>query len=97
MSQFFNFILKIITLPFTIISIPFKILDWIFKFFTLIVLLLVVYFFNWFPPYTDFVNSIFPDLAKNTSYIKALIGLTEKIPVDKIQKATESVVEIINN
>ena len=84
MLKIIDWIFKIITFPFTVISLPFKILDWIFKIFGLIVLLAVVYWFDWIPVYTEFINSTFPELATNITNIKNVLGFAKKIPLDKI-------------
>lgn len=93
----FNNLLKILVLPFTLISIPFKILDWVFKIVGLIFLMLMLYFLNWIPAYTDFVNSTFPDFARSTQAIRLLFGVSQNIPTEKLQKAAQSTVDIINN
>ena len=84
MLKIIDWIFKIITLPFTIISLPFKILDWIVKLIGLLVIVLIIYWFDWIPVWTLFVNSNFPEFANFANSIKSLIGLTSKIPVDKI-------------
>jgi hypothetical protein len=94
MLKIFDWIFKIITLPFTIISLPFKILDWIFKIFGLIVILVVVYWFDWIPMYSEFINTTFPEIANYITNIKNVLGFAQKIPInkiplDKIQQATD--------
>jgi hypothetical protein len=89
MFKIFDFLLKIITLPFTILSLPFKLIDWVFKIIGIVVLLFVLYLFGWIPVYNDFVDGIIPDLQVWVRGLKNLVGLVDKIPTDKIDEATK--------
>jgi hypothetical protein len=94
MLKIFDWIFRIITLPFTIFSLPFKILDWIIKILGLIIILIVIYWFDWIPIYTEFINATFPEFATNVTNIKNILGFAQKLPVnklpmDQINKANE--------
>jgi hypothetical protein len=91
MFKIFDFIYKIITFPLTLLSIPFKIIDWIFKIFGLLVMVMVVYYFGWFPALNSFVDTLLPGLGQFVTSIKRALGLAnEAKKALPIQQVTES-------
>ena len=89
MLKIINWIIKIIMIPFEVMSLPFKILDWILKIFAIFIIAMIVYFFDWIPVYTNLINYIFPELGNFVASIKLITNLSQKIPLDKLQKASE--------
>jgi F0F1-type ATP synthase membrane subunit b/b' len=75
MFKIFDSIYKIITLPLTLLSIPFKVIDFIFKIFGLIVLVAVIYYFNWFPALNSFIDNYIPWINPFVTSIKKALGL----------------------
>ena len=89
MFKIFDWIYKILTLPLTLLSLPFKIIDWIFKIFGLFVMIMVVYYFGWFPALNSFIDTFIPGLATFVSSIKRALGLANEakkaLPIDQIK------------
>lgn len=83
MSKLFNLIIQILSLPFKIIGIPLKIIDTILKLIALFVLAATVYFFNFIPAYTDFVNQNLPFLGETYLNVKKTFGMIKPEEVQK--------------
>lgn len=88
MFKIFDWVYKIITFPLTLLSIPFKIIDWIFKIFGLLVILMVVYYFGWFPALNSLVDSALPGFAQFVTAIKRALGLANEakkaLPIEQV-------------
>jgi hypothetical protein len=91
MFKIFDLIYKIITFPLTLLSIPFKIINWIFKIFGLLVLLMVIYYFGWFPVFNSFIDTLLPGFGQFITAIKRALGLVNEAKKTlPIQQVTES-------
>jgi hypothetical protein len=97
MFKILNSIYRIITLPLAILSIPLKIIDFIFKIFGLIVLIAVIYYFNWFPALNSFIDSYLPWINPFVTSIKKALGLANDaknaLPNKQINDGIERVIQ----
>lgn len=90
MFKIFDLIYKIITFPLTVLSLPFKIIDWIFKIFGLLVMVMVIYYFGWFPAFNTFIDTLIPGLGQFVTSIKRALGLANEakkaMPIQQISE-----------
>ena len=93
MSAIIDFIIKIITLPLTILSLPFKVIDYIIKIIGILFLVCVIYYFGWITPLNSFLDSVFPPLGQMVNYIKTALGLAKtvqnSVPLNQLQKVSD--------
>lgn len=91
MFKIFDWIYKIVTFPLTLLSLPFKIIDWIFKIFSLFVMIMVVYYFGWFPVLNNFIDAFIPGLGTFVDSIKRALGLANQarkaLPTEQITES----------
>jgi hypothetical protein len=97
MFKIFDSIYKIITLPLTLLSIPFKVIDFIFKILGLLVLVAVVYYFNWLPLLNSFIDSYVPWINPFVTSIKKALGLANDaknaLPVKQVNEGIDKVIQ----
>jgi hypothetical protein len=91
MFKIFDLLYKIITFPLTLLSLPFKIIDWIFKIFGLLVTLMVIYYFGWFPALNGLIDTLLPGVGQFVTAIKKALGLANEakkaLPLEQITES----------